>query len=341
MKSKLFSCIIVFYVIASAVNFCLQLNGANLKVATIAPRGTSFHNHLEELNAEWNRAPGEPVRMNIYAGTQGGEVAIVKRMRINQLQGAMLSAVGLAQIDESVTALQLMPLQFQTWDEVDFVRNAMEEKLESLFLEKGYVVLFWGDAGWVRFFSKEPVYEITDFKTLRVGASSGTPKATEVLKNYYTPVVLDPTKMLLGLKNGMIEAVPVPPFMANATQLATEARYMLDMKWAPVVGAMVVTKRAWDRLPPETQAHLVDTSKERGRLIRQTSRQEDDDSVKAMVEKQGLVVNTLNEQSWASWVKVVDENQQNIRGNIVPADVYDLVMNNLKEYRKQSPVGAR
>ncbi|MCZ6675207.1 MAG: hypothetical protein O7C75_19910, partial [Verrucomicrobia bacterium] len=57
------------------------LNAASIKVATIAPRGTSFHNHLEELNAQWSKAPGDPVRMNIYAGTQGGEVAIVKRMR--------------------------------------------------------------------------------------------------------------------------------------------------------------------------------------------------------------------------------------------------------------------
>lgn len=336
MKSKLLFYITICYVVAVVVSSCSKAEAANLKVATVAPRGTSFHNHLEELNAEWSRAPGEPVRMNIYAGTQGGEVAIVKRMRINQLQGAMLSAVGLSQIDESVTALQLMPMQFKSWEEVDYVRNALEEKLEALFLEKGYVVLFWGDAGWVRFFSKEPVFEITDFKDLRVSANPGTPKATEVLKNYYTPVMLDPTKTLLALKNGMIEAVPAPPFLANATQLATEAPYMLDMKWAPVVGAMVVTKRAWDRLPESTQTFLKETSRERGKMIRQSSRKEDVDSVQAMVEKQRLIVNSLTQEHYSGWQAVVDENQPKIRGNIVPADVYDLVMYNLKEYRSRS-----
>ena len=276
--------------------------------------------------------------MNIYAGTQGGEVAIVKRMRINQLQGAMLSAIGLAQIDESVTALQLMPLQFRNWEEVDFVRSALKEKLENLFLSKGYVVLFWGDAGWARFFSKEPITHIADLKSMRVGASPGTPKATELLKDYYTPVTLDPSKTLLALKNGMIEAVPTPPFLANAMQLSTETRYMLDMKWVPVVGAMVVTKRSWDRLPRTTQAYLKHTSMEMGKRIRQASRKEDEESIKAMVEKQGLVINSLSEDAWAGWRREVDLNQSKIRGEIVPEDVYDTVIEKLKVFRKEGSV---
>ena len=89
MKSKLFFYITICYVIAVVVSSCKQVDAANFKVATVAPRGTSFHNHLEELNAEWSQAPGERVRMNIYAGTQGGEVAIVKRMRV--LSGAPVS----------------------------------------------------------------------------------------------------------------------------------------------------------------------------------------------------------------------------------------------------------
>ena len=313
-----------------------EMNAATIKVATIAPRGTSFHNHLEELNAEWSKAPGGPVRMNIYAGTQGGEVAIVKRMRINQLQGAMLTAVGLSQIDESVTALQLMPMQFKTWDEVDYVRDALEEKLESIFLEKGYVVLFWGDAGWARFFSKKPILGIDDLRSMRIAATDGNLESIELLKNYYKPVIIDPSKTLLALKNGMVEGVPVAPFLANATQMSTEATYMLDMKWVPVVGAMVVTRRAWDRLPSGTKEFLKDTSREMGGKVRQTSRQEDDDSIKAMVEKQGLVVNSISDATYTSWQKEIDKNQSGIRGKVVPEDVYDLVIKHLQDYRSQA-----
>lgn len=308
---------------------------AHFKIATVAPPGTSFHKDLEDLGAEWAKAPGGGVRINIYPGTQGGEPQIVRRLRVNQLQGAMLTAIGLSQIDESVTALQLMPGVFQSWNEVDDVREKLSEKLENIFLREGYVVLFWGDAGWVRFFSTKPINSIGDLKSMRVYASSGNPKALEMLKSYYTTVELDPDKILLSLRNGMIDAVPIPPFLANFAQVATKANYMLDMKWVPVVGAMVVTKSSWDKLAPETQEYLRETSRKAGEKIRADSRREDDEAIKAMVDKQGLKITRLSPEADREWRAVLDQALPKIRGEIVPADMFDDVMADLKAFRSK------
>ena len=121
-------------------------------------------------------------------------------------------------------------MAFQSWAEMDFVRTRLEPRLEKIFLEKNYIILFWGDAGWVRVFSTEPVQSLADLKSRRVFASSGMPKALEMLTAYYTPVEMEPDKILLSLRNGMINVVPIPAFLANFSQVATKARYMLDMK---------------------------------------------------------------------------------------------------------------
>ena len=97
--------------------------------------------------------------MNIYAGTQGGELQIVRRMRVGQLQGAMLSSVGLSQIDRSVTALQYLPLLFRDWDDVDAVRDKLRPQLEASLQKAGYVVLFWGDGGLGPVFLEEADHE--------------------------------------------------------------------------------------------------------------------------------------------------------------------------------------
>lgn len=308
---------------------------ARFRIATVAPPGTSFHKNLEDLGAEWAKAPGGGVEINIYPGTQGGEPQIVRRMRIGQLQGAMLTAIGLSQIDESVTALQLMPGEFQSWDEVDFVRERLSKKLENIFLKEGYVVLFWGDAGWVRFFSTKQINGINDLKSMRVYASSGNPKALKMLQSYYTTVELEPDKILLSLRNGMIDAVPIPPFLANFAQVATKADYMLDMKWVPVVGAMVVTKSAWDKLPPETQKYLQETSRKAGAKIRADSRREDDEAIRAMMDKQGLKVTKLTPEADREWRAELDRVLPKIRGEIVPADMFDDVQAALKEFRSK------
>ena len=119
--------------------------------------------------------------MNIYPGTQGGELQIVRRMRAGQIQGAMLTTVGLAQIDRSVTALQFMPLMFRDWNEVDLVRERLRPDLERRLREAGYVVLLWGDAGWVRYFSSRPIERLADFKPMKVMASAGDPESIEIV----------------------------------------------------------------------------------------------------------------------------------------------------------------
>ena len=306
-----------------------------LKIATVAPPGTSFHKHVEDLSAVWAKAPGGGVELNVYPGTQGGEPQIVRRMRVNQLQGAMLTAIGLSQINESVTALQLLPNEFRNWDEVDFVREKIAGKLEDIFLKEGYVVLFWGDAGWVRFFSTRPITGIQDLKSMRVYAASGNPKAFELLKSYYTPVELEPDKILLSLRNGMIDAVPIPPFLANFAQVATKADHMLDMKWVPVVGAMVVTKAAWNKLPAETQKYMLETGRKAGEKIRTDSRREDDEAIQAMVAKQGLKVTTLSPEAEKEWRREAHNVLPKIRGEIIPADMFDEVQAALKEFRSR------
>lgn len=311
----------------------LAAAATSLKIATVAPPGTSFHKHLEDLGAEWRQAPGGGVSINIYPGTQGGESQIVRRMRVNQLQGAMLTATGLSQIDESVTALQLMPMAFQNWDEVDYVREKLAPQLEALFEKAGYVVLFWGDAGWVRFFTTRPIASYQDLKSMRVFSTPGTPKANALLKEYYTPVELEPDKILLSLRNGMIDCVPIPPFLANFAQVSTKADHMLDMKWAPVVGAMVLTKRAWDGLPADTQQYLLKTSAAAGAKIRADSRREDDEAIEAMKSRQGLKVNLLTDAAHQEWLTEVEKAEPRIRGDIVPAPMFDAVQAALKEYR--------
>ncbi len=309
-----------------------QATGPVLRFATVVPSGSGFHQRLMALSADWQKGPGG-ARMDLFAGTQGGETQIVRRLRVGQLQGAMLSSDGLGQIEPGVTALQLMPLMFRNWEEVDYARDAVKAELEGRLNQAGYVVLVWGDSGWVRFFSKKPIHNIHDLKTMRVFTTSTDPELRQVLQNYYTPVVLDPDKILLSLRNGMIDAVPVPASFANYGQIALQAPCMLDMKWAPVTGALIASKRAWDALDAPTRDWLRASCDKAGPGIRQAARAEDDAAVKAMQDKQGLKVTTLTPEAETEWRTIIGKEYPTIRGRIVPADTFDKVSKAVQEYR--------
>src|SRR5256885_9119802 len=58
----------------------------------------------------------------------------------------------------------------------------------------------------------------------------------------YQPVVLEISDVLPGLQTGMINMVPSTPFWALTLQFYNHASYMLEMDWAPMVGAVVDRK---------------------------------------------------------------------------------------------------
>lgn len=328
--------------VALATALSLDAATVTLRLGTILPKGTAQGNLLELMNQEWQRDSAGGVRLQVYwNGAQGGEAEMVKKMRIGQLQGALISAIGLADIDRSVTGLQLMPLVFRSWDEVDHVRKKIDDKLEERLRAKGFEVLFWADAGWVRFFSKEPAITPDDFRKTKMFVWSGDQPQIAIMNSIgVRPVPLETTDILLGLNTRMIDSVPMPPIYALAGQVYSAAPHMLEMNWVPIVGAAVVRREAWEKIPADQRQRLRRSAEETGRKIRERGRLESEEAVQAM-QKRGLTVHHLTPEAEAAWKQLAEELYPRLRGDRVPEDIFDEVRRTLDDYRaRPHPAGS-
>ena len=305
-----------------------------LRIGSLVPKHSVYHRQLMELGEVWKKGQDGAPKFGVYTdGSQGGEAEMTRRMRIGQLQGALLSVVGLREIEPSVAALQAMPLLFKTWEEVDYVREKMRPAMEKKFADTGFVVLSWGDAGWVRFFSKEPAVRPDDYKKMKFFAWGAEADQQAIMKSLgYTPVPLEPTDILPAIQTGMITVVPSTPYFALATQIYNTAPYMLEFNWAPIVGALVVTQKTWAEMSPELQAAMRTASEKAGVVIRAQARKEVDEAVDAM-KKRGLKVTRPTPEQMQEWNTLAESLYPRIRGTMVPADTFDEVMAHLKAYR--------
>jgi len=305
-----------------------------LRIGTLAPKNSLYHRQLLEIGEAWRQAQGGNAKYVVFPdGSQGGEAELARRMRIGQLQGALLSIVGLSEIEPSINALQSIPLLFKTWEEVDYVREKMRTSMEKKFLDKGFVVLAWGDAGWVRFFSKDALMRPDDFKKMKFFSFAGESEQQEIMKSLgFTPVPLETTDILPSIQTGMINVVPSTPYFALATQIYGKVPHMLEINWAPVVGALVVTQKAWDDMSPAGRQALRTAGEKAGVQIRNKARQEVEEAVEAM-RKRGLVVNKPNPDQLREWQELADKLYPRIRGNLVPVETFDEVLQHLKAYR--------
>ena len=304
------------------------------RIGSLVPKNSLYHRQLMDIGEAWRTAQGENAKYLVYPdGSQGGEAEMARRMRIGQLQGALLSVVGLREIEPSIAALQVIPLLFRNWDEVDYVREKMRTGMEKKFLEKGFVILAWGDAGWVRFFSKEAAVRPEDYKKMKFFAWGSEPDQQAIMKNLgYTPVPLETSDILPAIQTGMINVVPSTPYFALATQIYASAPHMLEINWAPIVGALVVTKKSWDDMSPATQTAVRAASDKAGVQIRAKARQEVEEAVDAM-KKRGLTVNRPTAEQMREWNEFAEKLYPRIRGTMVPAETFDEVLSHLKDYR--------
>jgi TRAP-type C4-dicarboxylate transport system substrate-binding protein len=286
------------------------------------------------MGDQWRQAPGGGVQLTIYPdGTMGSEADMVRRMRLGQLQAAMVTTTGITEIEPGAAGLQTIPKAFRSLEEVDYIGEKLQPLLEKRLEAKGFVVLFWSDTGFVRFFSKQPMVTPDDLRKTKLFVSANRAEELSIYRFVgCNPVPLEVADILPGLQTGLIDCLCIPPSIGLAIQVDSAAPHMLEMNWVPLVGAALMNKKTWDSFSAETQAALRKSAQEAGKLIKADGRRENVESVEAL-RKRGTKIHTLTPEGEAEWDRIVQEATPKVRGAVVPADIYDLVMSELKNFR--------
>ena len=286
------------------------------------------------------RVLGRRVVVRLYpGGVAGDDPDVIRKMRLGTLNAGVLTSVGLAEVDRSVYALGL-PLVYDSYDEVYWVLERMRPKLEAGLEAKGFVVLNWVDAGWTRFFAQKPVSDPRRPprpEALLVGGRPGNHRGLE--SGGIQPVPLPATELSTALQTGLVNALGVPPQVAVISQYYTKARNMTDLPWQLLLGATVVSKATWDKLPADLRPLLAQSAREAGAKLREEIRQGGDKDVEEM-KKRGLNVVAVDARAREEWRKVTLSMLPKVRGTIVPAEAFDEALRLRDEYRRR-PNAAR
>jgi len=308
-----------------------------LRLATLLPRGSSHYQVLESMGQQWRSASGGNISLTIYPdGTMGDEHDCVRRMRVGQIQAATLSVDGLSEIDSSVGAVQKIPMVYRSLGEMEYVRLQMEPELERRLEAKGFVVLFWADTGWVHIFSREPAMHPNEFKRTKVFVGASDIDEAGVVKSLgFQAVPLEWSDVLTSLQTKMVDTVTTAPFLSLAGQYDLVARHMLELPWVPLVGATVITKKAWDAIPPQDREAFRQAALEAGKQMQARGRQESLEAVEAM-KKRGLQVHPVSPALMDEWQRFCEAVYPRMRGSMVPADMFDEVLRLVKQYRESS-----
>ncbi|MBI2832797.1 MAG: TRAP transporter substrate-binding protein DctP [Acidobacteria bacterium] len=309
-----------------------------IKLATLAPANSTWHKALMEMGAIWTRATEGRMKLTIYpGGTQGSESVTIRLMRpgVDQLQGSLLMLPGLAEVDDAFEVFGI-PFFFASDEELWHVLEKLTPSVKPRLEAKGFVLLNWGNGGWVQLFSKRQVRTVNELKQVKLFTTEGNEKMVQWYKTNGFQAVALPVNEIpaqLKIRTGMIDAAPSPPYGALVLQFYRDAPFMLDIRVGPLVGGTVITREAWNRIDEADRAKMLHAAQAMERALRPNVAKLDASSI-AEMQKRGLTVTKVDGAALAEFRATAEKLTASMRGSMVPADIYDLAFRERNAFRR-------
>jgi TRAP-type transport system periplasmic protein len=312
-----------------------------LKIATVAPDGTTWMQELRKSGEEIGRRTEGRVNIRYFpGGVMGNDNSVLRKIRIGQLQGGVIVSGGLTEIYPDID-LYNIPFIFRSYDEADYVRERMDPILIKGLAKRGFVSFGFSEGGFAYLMSKRPIHSIDDLKECKVWVPEGDRISRIVFEAInVTPIPLPLTDVLTGLQTGLIDTVAGSAIGAIALQWQTQVKYLVDEPLVYLYATLIIDSKAFDRISPADQAVVREVMEATFHKLNLLTRKDDADARRAL-KTQGIVFVALSEDSRRREDEVRTEAERRLLQQHILSPA---LLQSLHEYlntKRQAPLGTK
>ena len=313
-----------------------KAESTEIRLATLAPSGSPWMAVLDKAAAEIKTKTAGRVTMKYFeGGQQGDERDFVRKIKLGQLDGAAVTSIGLAMIDESIRVLEV-PMLFATAEEVDYVADKMWPRFQKRFEAKGFKLNDRGEVGWVYFLSKTKVESIADLKGQKIWQWGDDQLVGAMFKKLgLNGVPLGVPEVDSSLTSGRISAAYGSPVAAVALQWYTKVKYMTSMPMSFSIGATVVSIDSLKKISAEDQKAVEEIGRSASKKLRKVIRKANEDAKATMIKK-GITVVQTPVAMVDDFTKNALEVQKALIGKVYSQEDLDAVLKYRDEFRAKN-----
>jgi TRAP-type C4-dicarboxylate transport system substrate-binding protein len=283
---------------------------ATFKVATLSPDGSFWMKTMREAGKEVEAATDNRVKFKWYpGGVMGDDKAVLRKMRVGQLQGAALPMGELLSFYPDSQAYGI-PFLFNSYEEVDYVRSQLDDSLITGFAEGGMEVLGIAEGGFGYFLTAEPVRVPADLQQQKVWVPQNDVVSARLAQSIgVTPIPLTLPDVLPGLQTGLVNTVAVSPMGAIVLQWHTRVAHITDIPLMYFCGVISLTGKSFNKLSADDQAVVRAVFGRAFKLIDERNRM---DNVKAFeaLTNQGVETVVLTHAERDAWLAMQAPGEQ-------------------------------
>jgi TRAP-type transport system periplasmic protein len=305
-----------------------------IKMATLAPEGSSWVKTINALNAEVMKRSENKVQFKIYpGGVLGDETDMLRKTKIGQIQGAALTSAGLSSVFPEYDVLEV-PFLFQKYEEVDHILTKMDSFFRKGVDNNGYVMLGWSEAGFIYLMSTVPISGVSDLRKAKVWILEDSSIAKAIFQEAGVKgIPLSVPDVLVGLQTGLVEVVYIPPSGAISLQWFTKIKYITDLPLLYLAGAILIKKETFKEIPSSFQPVLMEIAQRHLNQLKTAIRNENQDALQVMA-KQGIKMITPSQEQIEEFKKLSNRAMAHPGSQSFTKKTLEEVTSLLESYRK-------
>jgi len=307
-----------------------------LRIASLAPSGSPWMEVLDKAAGETKTKTAGRVTLKYFeGGQQGDERDFVRKIKLGQLDGAAVTAIGLSMIDESIRVLEL-PMMFENQEEVDYVADRMWPYFQKKFEKKGFRLNDRGEVGWIYVISKDKLETIADIQKAKIWQwGDDNLIGTMFKKLKLTGVPLGVPEVDSSLTSGRITAAYGSPYAAVALQWFSKVKYMTSMPMSFAIGAIVVSMTATKKLSAEDRKVVESIGKSSAKKLRRVIRKANEEA-KGTMQKRGIKVVETPQPTIDAFEKASKEVADELTGKMFSKQEFEMVIKYRDQYRAKN-----
>jgi len=334
LRNRLFHCAIAA-AMAASVSLAAQSDTFMIRVGALIPDNSPWTTAIRSMGPALMKATDKRVNLSLFPNAGTTERLILAKMNLSPpgIDAATVSVPGLALLDKSFNAFA-MPFFFESDAEVEYVLAKMTPFIQQKLEAKHYHLINWGNGGWVRLFSKEPLKTVADIKNARLYTSNDDQDGLKWYESQgFHAVQVQTSQIASQLALGKINATPSPPVYAAASQIFRSADHMLDVPMGPLLAATIMSDQAWSKLSAADRATLLEVGAATQKSIADAAPGLD---ARYITQMKGLKLDvvTLDAGQLNAFRAEAEKLIQSQRDVLVPADAFAAVMRERDAYRK-------
>jgi len=258
------------------------------KVASLAPEGSVWAKRFRDFTREVEEKTNGEIGFKIYAGgVMGDDRAMYRKMRVGQLNGGGFTMTGISEVVPDFRVLGI-PFLFNSYDEVDRVKEKLMPRFEKGFDEKGLVLLAVSEVGFVYTMSTSPITTLAELKQSKPWAPEGDPISKVLLETVgVTPIPLSIPDVLTSLQTGLINTTFNSYYGSIVLQWFTRISFITDIPFAYAYGAFILDKKTFSKLPPQYAEIMKSAARTHFDKLLSDTRKSNEDALQVLI-KNGI-----------------------------------------------------